>query len=51
MPAGTGRPRSRDAFDDRAPDRTRYQPVVKAFQKKLAAKLAAVRANDLGRRK
>ena len=27
------------------------QPVVKAFQKKLAAKLAAVRENDLGRRK
>ena len=29
----------------------KYQPVVKAFQKKMAAKLAAVRENDLGRRK
>jgi iduronate 2-sulfatase len=29
----------------------KYQPVVKAFQKKMAAKLAVVRENDLGRRK
>jgi iduronate 2-sulfatase len=32
-------------------EKKKYQPVVKAFRKKLAAKLAAVRANDLGRRK
>jgi hypothetical protein len=29
----------------------KYLPVVKAFKKKMAAKLAAVRDNDLGRRK
>jgi iduronate 2-sulfatase len=28
----------------------KYQPAVKAFQKKMAAKLAAVRDNDLGLR-
>jgi iduronate 2-sulfatase len=29
----------------------KYEPAVKAFQKKMAAKLVAVRDNDLGRRK
>ena len=36
---------------DNLAQKKKYQPVVKAFQKKLAAKLAAVRDNDLGRRK
>lgn len=29
----------------------KYEPAVKAFQKKMADKLVAVRDNDLGRRK
>ena len=36
---------------DNLAKKKKYQPVVKAFKKKMAAKLAAVRDNDLGRRK